>query len=108
MKPLLIVLGVTYIFYLLFLVYAAAAPKWSTLPIWPKLLLLPIGVVFYVLDVCFNVIIGSLLFLQLPTMKTSTLTKRMAANKSVAYGWRKTLATWICGNLLDPFAQGHC
>ena len=100
----------TYVFYLLFLVYAAASPKWSKLPIWPKILLLPAGVIFYVIDVVFNFTFGSILFLQLPYINGhwyQTLSMRMAYNKTQT-GWRSKIASFVCSNLLDPFAQGHC
>lgn len=58
------------------------------------------------LDVVFNVVVGSLLFAELPreflfTTRVSRLNDRP--------GRRGDLARWFCSQLLDPFdAGGHC
>lgn len=60
-----------------------------------------------VVDVLFNLVTGTLLFLERPrellfTSRVSRLNDRP--------GWRGDLARWFCRELLDPFdpSGGHC
>jgi len=97
-----------YLFHPAFVVYAGVTNNWNKLRPWMKAYYLPIGVVFGALDIAINFTIGSVLFLQLPSFQHVTLTRRMVAIKAGPDGWRKTIATWICGNLCDVFQIGHC
>jgi len=61
-----------------------------------------------VADVLFNVIVGSLLFLEPPRelLFTSRVSRLNDSNS-----WRGKLARWFCRELLDPFdpdSDGHC
>lgn len=58
------------------------------------------------LDVFLNLIF-SILVLDLP--REVTLTRHLSRLKKTN-GWRGKVAMWICGELLDPYAQGgkHC
>lgn len=59
-----------------------------------------------VLDIIFNVVIGSLIFLERP--REWLFTSRVSRWNDEP-GRRGSLARWICVELLDPFdAGGHC
>jgi hypothetical protein len=97
----------TYVFYLLFVVTMAAKAAWPTLSIVPTVLLAPPAVVAVVMDVIFNLIPATIIFLDLP--HELLFTKRLDRYEAEGAGWRYTLALWICQNLLNPFQQGgHC
>ena len=96
------------IFYSFFMAYASIQNVgWSKVPLFGKVCLLPVGVCFWVMDVCFNATFGTLIFLQLPTMKTSTLSMRLAANIAGSDGWRKKLATAFVDHFLLPFTKSY-
>jgi len=68
------------------------------------------GAIFVVYDFVFNVFIGSIIFLQLPTAGKWTLTSRLkdilrTENKTA---WRYKFASWICHRLIEPHDPGHC
>lgn len=58
-----------------------------------------------VLDFLFNVIIGSVLFLDIPRelMFTSRCERHMSKQD-----WRGSLARWFCRSWLNPFTANHC
>lgn len=59
-----------------------------------------------VVDVLFNLVTGTLLFLELP--RELLFTSRVSRWNDRP-GWRGDLARWFCAQLLDPFdAGGHC
>lgn len=60
-----------------------------------------------VLDVAFNVTIGSLLFLEAPNLRQPLFTQRCKSHLDDA-GWRGDRARWICSGWLNPFDAGHC
>lgn len=60
-----------------------------------------------VLDVIFNVTVGTLAFLELPELRRLTFTMRCKKHMS-ADGWRGKLARWVCEGWLNPFEAGHC
>lgn len=66
-------------------------------------ILIAIGLV---LDVLLNVIVGSLLFLELP--RELLLTDRLQRHKKKPDHWRYKIAHFICHNLLNPFDPDHC
>lgn len=72
-----------------------------------KLLGYPWLAVGYVIDVSFNAVVGTLLFLEPP--REMLFTSRVSRlNDSEC--WRGKLARWICAELLDPFDPDgrHC
>lgn len=102
----------TYIFYLGFLIYAEIMNYgWTKLPLFLKILLVPPGVVFLVMDAFFNATAGIALFLQLPTKTTWTLSKRMAANIQAGPGvtnrqkWQFWFSSLIVNNMLIRFTK---
>lgn len=97
----------TYLFYLLFVVTMAAKAAWDQLSIVPRVLLVPAALVAVLMDVFFNLVPATVIFLDLP--RELLFTKRLERYKAQGVGWRYTVARWICQNLLDPFQQGgHC
>lgn len=58
-------------------------------------------------DVVFNITIGTLSFLELPSMKRITFTKRCAFHMRDV-GWRGAIARWVCSSWLNPFEENHC
>jgi hypothetical protein len=96
------------VFYSLFLAYASVQNiGWSRVPLFGKVCILPVGAAFYAMDVAFNCTVGSLVFLQLPTMKTSTLSMRLKNNIETGDGWRKRWAALFVDNFLLPFARNY-
>jgi len=67
----------------------------------------PLAAVGVILDFLYNVVYGSIMFLELP--REWLLTKRL--NRHIGEDtWRGKLANWFCVHLLDPFdSKGyHC
>jgi len=87
-----------------FLIYASVRRAWHSLKPVVKLLLIPF-MVLWLLDVGFNFIFGTMMFLELP--RQWTLSARCALHKR-DYGFRGTLARAICNHLLNPFDPNHC
>lgn len=70
---------------------------------------LPVLVVAYTWDILVNIVIGTVLFLQLPHYKRLTLSARLDDHIQLGKGWRRSLAYWMMGHLLEPFdgSGGH-
>jgi hypothetical protein len=91
--------------YYLSVMHLKSARDEGRLTVAAKALGYPWLAVGYVVDVIFNAIVGSILFLEPPrellfTSRVSRLNDRP--------GWRGALARWVCANLLDPFdPDGH-
>lgn len=60
----------------------------------------------YLCDFLLNVLVGTVLFLELP--KEWLLSPRVARLKKTGTGYRQVVAAWICVNLLDPFDPSGC
>lgn len=58
-------------------------------------------------DVAYNLTIGTIFFLLDPPREW-TLTARLIRYKKQGSGWRFVVASYICANLLDPFAPSGC
>jgi hypothetical protein len=96
-----------YAFYLLFVVTMAAKAAWPTLTILPRILLAPVAIVAVLLDVVFNVVVATFIFMDLP--QEYMFTQRLNRYKYGESDWRMSVAVWICKNLLDVFQSGgHC
>jgi hypothetical protein len=81
---------------------------WVKVPLLGKLMIWWVGLVFLTFDVCLNVSVGTAVFVQLPTMQTLTLSKRMAHNIATeALTWRGKLAQAIVDYLLLPFTKSY-
>jgi hypothetical protein len=73
---------------------------------WPGSFLI---IIFLIGDVVWNVIPGSVLFLELPSLKWLTLSQRLNnIIRTKPYGsWRHKLARFIGYKLINPFAPNH-
>lgn len=92
----------------------------QNMPLFSKLLAYPVAFVGIIMDVLLNVIIGTILFVELPKVRHLLFTARLQEHiddfrlsTEPATGlrkWRHNVAIWICVNLLDPFdSKGfHC
>jgi hypothetical protein len=88
----------------------AAAPKIVQVACWGTF------IIALVLDVLFNITVGSLVFVELPELRRLTFTMR--CKKWMPYGghpfnpplvrWRGKIARWVCDGWLNPFEAGHC
>lgn len=95
-----------YLLWVLYLAYSALDYCWKELPIATKVLAVPVLLAGVIVDITFNIFLGSVLFLDLP--KEATLSQRMSRLKKGG-GWRAIFAQWACASLLDPFQiNGHC
>ena len=77
----------------------------------PKVLLYPLYIVFgvgYIGDVLWNVIFGTLLFLELPDFKAPTLSDRLSYLIVTDDGWRFKIAYFICKYMIEPWDYNHC
>lgn len=66
-------------------------------------LAMPLLAVAISIDVLFNIVFGSIGFLQLPHYKRLTLSARMDDLIRNGSGWRKRNAIWFVKTLLEPF-----
>jgi hypothetical protein len=57
-------------------------------------------------DFLYNVVVLTVLFLELP--RELLVTARVSRHKKDGRGFRKALATWFCVNLLDPYDPDGC
>jgi hypothetical protein len=69
---------------------------------------LPFLAIGYVMDLLANVLIASIVFLELP--RELLVTDRLIRHTRGSHGWRAELALWICVTLLDVFDPSgrHC
>lgn len=66
-----------------------------------KVVAYPILGIGLVLDVIYNFVVGSILFVEAP--QEWLFTSRLIRHIEESTGWRKRLANWFCRNFLDPF-----
>lgn len=73
-----------------------------------KVLAAPWVVLGFALDAAVNIIIATVVFLELP--REFLVTTRLQRHILHSHGWRGHLATWICDHLLDVFdpTGNHC
>jgi hypothetical protein len=67
---------------------------------------LPILLIGITIDFLTNIILATILFLELP--KELLVTARLSRHIKDGSGWRKNLAQWFCTNLLDAFDPSGC
>lgn len=79
----------------------------DTLSVETKVFAYPLAFVGVIADFLYNVVVGTILFLELP--KQFLLTKRLKSHLNDR-GFRGSIARAVCRHLLDPFdPQGtHC
>lgn len=81
--------------------------KLAAAPIYVRLLSYSIVAVMFVFDIVFNVTLGSLVFMELPSTKALTFTARCEIHLA-DQNWRGDIARWVCNGWLNPFEPGHC
>lgn len=119
-----IFLAVGYIFWLHYLIYSAyreAILDKRVIPTLARVLVSPLLLVFGLMDIIFNVLIGWIAFGEAPlagwtfnapsfldNLETWGLTNRCDRHLDDS-GWRGKLARFLCSQFLDPFQTGgHC
>lgn len=81
--------------------------KLAATPIYVRTLSYVIVGIMMVFDVVFNVILGSLIFFELPSTKALTFTARCELHLDDT-NFRGSIARWVCNGWLNPFESGHC
>lgn len=92
-----------YVLYLGFFMYAAAKHSWWKLKVGHKALIAPALLFFGLIDVAFNFVIGSILFLEPP--RTLTFSQRCSYHLHDG-GWRGKVAGAFAV-LLNAVDEGH-
>jgi hypothetical protein len=89
-----------------FLCYAAIQPVWSNIPAWGKVILAPL-LVFYPIDIIVRCTVFTVLFMELPTLRTLTVTALCNSHCNDVDGYRRAWGRAICGtlNIINP---KHC
>lgn len=64
-------------------------------------------IVAFGLDIVFNLTVGTIAFLELPSLHRPTFTMRCKKHMA-SMSWRGRLARWVCEGWLNPFEAGHC
>lgn len=105
-------LAVTWLLFVFYLAYCTLNAMWkrdrfASLPLPAKVFAGTTLAVAVVLDVLFNVTIGSTAFLELPEWRRATFTMRCKKHMH-ADTWRGKLARWVCEGWLNPAEPGHC
>lgn len=90
-----------------FIYYAGIVRVWDEMLIGQKIVAAPPLIIFGLLDVLLlRCIIGAILFIELPTMKTTTFSKQCESHMDEK-GLRGKIARAFCF-LLNTFIQNHC
>ena len=91
MKVLELFLLWTYALYVGFFMYGSAIQAWNRLKIAFKILIAPVVIIFGIMDVGFNVVFGSIMFLEPPFIHGITFSQR-CCHWYILSGWRSSLA----------------
>lgn len=103
--------GWTLILWLFFIVAATLKDKYESgnLPKWSRFIIYPIILLFVIFDGAYNIIYGSILFLQWPHKDRLLLTARLKyILRCMPNSWRGRLALFFCKYLIEPWDVGHC
>ena len=100
------------VFWALFLAYVAlhAAQrngKLAATPIYVRVLSYTLVAIMWTFDVVFNLTVGTLIFVELPSTKALTFTARCEVHLDDT-NFRGGIARWVCNGWLNPFEAGHC
>lgn len=102
---LVLLLWVTWVMYLAYASLEGAYKRGQVGKV-AKVLAIPLLLVFWPLDVLFNVTLFSVMFWEWP--KELTITARLSRHHRESTGWRYKMAKWFGAELLDPYdADGH-
>lgn len=104
-------LALTFVLYVFYLAYctlrlARDNGKLEMTPWIVRALAWAVLITGLVLDVLFNITIGTLMFREMPE-RPLTFTARCKKHLE-AGGFRGELARWVCDGWLNPFEAGHC
>lgn len=101
------VLLLTYVTWVLYLAIMNLAQNQHELTPFSRAIAYPVLAVGIVFDVAFNLIVGTVVFVEPPMQFLFTDRCKKHIDKLT---WRGDVARWFCRNLLDPFdASGsHC
>jgi len=111
MTVVLMVIGGIYLFVVTWVLYLAVMNlrrNRDKLTPAAKVIAYPVAFIGVLVDAVFNIILGTLFFLELP--KEWLFTHRLERHIKESLGYRKRFARWFCVNLLDPFDPDgvHC
>lgn len=99
----LIFLVCAYLLYAGFLIYAAVHRVWRGLSLFSKVSLAPFWI-FYPVDVAFNFVFGSILFMEPPLMYTFSGRLKLHLFDT---NWRGVVARRLWFDLIIPFDPDH-
>lgn len=110
MNILLILVGVlvlSAVTWVLYLAIMNLAQNRHQLTSFSKAIAYPILAVGIVFDIAFNMIVGTIAFVEPPMQLLFTDRCKKHIDKQ---NWRGDVARWFCRNLLDPFdeSESHC
>lgn len=75
-----------------------------------KVIAYPLLVIGLITDMIYNIVVGSILFVEPP--KELLFTSRLKRHINESTGWKQKLALWFCKNFLNPFDPdpdgNHC
>jgi len=93
----------------LYLAVMALKRDQAQLTVVAKTFAYPLLFVGYLFDIAYNVIVGTLMFLELPRefLLTDRLKRHLSSGRS---HWRWAIANWFCQNFLNAFDPSgrHC
>lgn len=102
--------ALTYVFWIMFLaaMNLIGSYRAGTISTIAKVLGYPMIIVGVILDFLFNVIVLTIILVEVP--KEWLVTERLARHKWEGEGWRKAFATFFCLKFLDTFDPSgqHC
>lgn len=64
--------------------------------------------VFIVIDVTFNLVYGTIVFMDLPREFTLTARLKRLLHDDPRWDWRKKLASFVCRKMIEPWDWNHC
>lgn len=96
------------VFYTLYIAAINIYYDWDKLTGWVQVLAFSPLVIMLMLDMVMNLTLFTFLFFDFP--REGMVTQRLARYRDGADGWRKTVATAICTQALNPFdpTRKHC
>jgi len=74
---------------------------------WEWSVVIPMLVIGYPIDIVYNIIIGTVLFKELPQFNALTFSARIKMHEDDT-DWRGVFARWVCKRYLRPYDPTHC
>lgn len=112
MATMLVALAWAYVLFVLYLAYvtlwvAKNNGRLAAAPLPVRFIAWSILGTAAVVDGLFNIVVGSLLFLEPPELHRLMFTDRCKKWMNDP-GWRGRIARWVCEGWLNPFEDHHC